>query len=103
MDSHEGCRYLMGSSMDAFLHRLVPRALAASILWLAGAALLPVQAQSAAPTPDELAARGKAAMDAGSTMEALAAYDEAVAAAPSRTDLRLQFAEALRTASTSFG
>ncbi|MGH9870844.1 MAG: S41 family peptidase [Candidatus Polarisedimenticolia bacterium] len=84
--------------MNAFFHRLVPRALAASILWLAGAALLPVLAQSAPPTPDELAARGKAALDAGSTMEALAAYDEAVASAPSRTDLRLQFAEALRTA-----
>src|SRR5262245_52116843 len=83
--------------MNAFLHRLAPRTLAASIV-LAGAALLPALAQSPSPTPDELAARAKAALDAGSTMDALAAYDQAVTAAPTRSDLRLQFAEALRTA-----
>jgi C-terminal processing protease CtpA/Prc/Flp pilus assembly protein TadD len=64
----------------------------------AGASPQASSVPQAGVSADEWAARGRAAHEAGATMDALASFDHALAVDSTRADLRLEFAELLKQA-----
>lgn len=93
---------------SAQLHRAPRRRRAACALVILGLVLAWADRPTASPqsgpvptagvTADEWAARGRAAHEAGATMEALSNFDHALAVDPGRIDLRREFADLLKQA-----